>query len=245
MENLTPAGLRRESFRCAAAVYGKTVLAWLIALMLAMSLSVIFTALGTEPNGYDIYEDGKFLYHVDLIDEDDPTQDTEIKLEDNQTYTETRTALSNGAAALQGTLQLVMSLVILYSFPFHTLWTRGDKDRNRTDFDRMRVQPLRGLWIGLLADVPALVSYGLLWLCPAGVLTADYLALYRIAHIPTIRYMQWFVPTATTGNALTAGQLLALLPPLLLLPLICAFAYWVGFKRFGFMEKLVYRRKKD
>ena len=248
MDNVSPALYRSETLKSALSVFGKSILSWIIVMMISMSLSVIFTAWGTEPNGYNIYDkDGQLVSHVDMIDASETeggAAEDSITLEEGQTYSETRSDPSPALQFLQNLLQAVMALILLCTLPFSDLWTRGDKDRNLVDFGHMKADPLRGLRIGLLASVPAGVSYLLLVLARCGLLPAHYMSVYRVMHIPVIFWIRWFVPTAFTAADLSVGQLLALLPGLLPIPLVCALAYWIGYKRLPIVEKLMYRKKK-
>lgn len=248
MEAFTPSALRREFLKCSASVYGKTLLAWVVSLLITMSFSFIFTSLGTEINGYDIYEDGKVVSHVDAYYNENVSipadAQTEVTLEEGQYYTATRTELGAGLVFFRDTLQTVMSLVVLLALPCHTLWLRGDKDRNRVDCGGMQACVHRGLRIGLLSSVPSFITYLLLLLAKVGVISSQYMTLFRLIHMPILSYIRLFVPTSFMAADLSVWQLLALFPALLLVPATCALAYLVGFKRYPFTERLVYRRKK-
>ena len=239
---------RSETLKGALAVFGKSVLSWIIILMVSMSLSVIFTAWGTEPNGYNIYDqDGRLVSHVEMIDASEAeggAAEDSVTLEEGQTYVETRSDPSPALQFLQNLLQALTAMILLCTLPFNDLWNRGEKDRNQADFGHMKADPLRGLRIGLLASVPAFLSYLLLIAARFGLLSAHYMSVYRVIHIPVIFWIRWFVPTAFTAADLSVGQLLALLPGLLPVPLVCTLAYWVGFKRVPVIDKLVYRKKK-
>lgn len=249
MEQFSRAALKTESLKLSAAVFGKTVLAWLVSLMVAMSLSFVFTALGTEVTGYDIFDaNGNFVKHVDMLDKDavitSDTQ-TEVKLEEGQTYSSVRSELSPGIAFLRDALQTVMSLIVLLAVPCHAVWMRGDKDRNRVDFGRMKAMPHRGLIIGAVAAIPAALSYLLLIVGRFGLFGFDYITAFRLFHTPVLPLMRLFVPTAVTNVQLTVWQFLGLLPlTVLLIPACCALAYLIGFKRYPLFERLMYRNKK-
>ena len=250
MEQFSRAALKTESIKLAASVFGKTVLAWLVSLMVSMSLSFVFTALGTEVIGYDIYDaNGNFVQHVDMLPEDTViTSDTqtEVKLEEGQTYTSVRSELSPGIAFLRDALQTVMSLIVLLAIPFHTLWARGDKDRNRADFGHIQPMPYRGLVIGGMAAIPAVLSYLVLLVGRLGVFGSfDYIIAFRLFHTPVLPLMRLYVPTALTTTELSVWHLLGILPlTVLLVPACCALAYWIGFRRYPLVERLMYRKKK-
>lgn len=244
MEKITA----KSNSQIAPGVFGRTVVAAIIGVFLYLSLSVIFSTLSTEKTGFAIYtenEDGTTtLVEKHLYTDKDYTED--IELEDGQMVITLYSPVPDGVALTMNILFQIFSLVILAAFPYRQLWAQGDHDRNEANFGHIQEDSLRGLKVGLIADIPAILVYVLLWLGKLGVPgLSNVHSLYILFNSSFLPFCYQTIgrglPSAT---GISIGSMLALALPVLFLPLVCHVAYTLGLHQFSVTEKLFYKNKK-
>ena len=143
-------------------------------------------------------------------------------------------------------VSLVFQLVLFVCFVYATAWDIGNRHRNAVQFGHMAEDRLFGLKAGLLASVPAIVSYVVLIADKAVGLWAGYAAVYRLGHLALYPVIVWCfgnslqATTADIGwaNILTAGL------PLLVTPVVSAVGYRLGLEDIVLADRLVYKKSK-
>ena len=142
-------------------------------------------------------------------------------------------------------VSLVFQLILFVSFTHAAAWDIGNRHRNAVQFGHMAEDRLFGLKAGLLASIPALVSYLLLIVDKAVGLWAGYAALYRLGHLALYPIVAWCFGVSvqtTTADIGWTGILLAGLP-LLVTPIVCAVSYRLGLADIVLSDRLVYKKK--
>lgn len=105
----------------------------------------------------------------------------ELKLEENQTSTDKYSPVPAGVELALDIVTQVCNLIILAAFPYRKLWAQGDHDRNEINFGHLKEDTQRGLKVGLIADIPAILVYLSLWLGKLGVPLFEHThALYTL-----------------------------------------------------------------
>lgn len=139
-------------------------------------------------------------------------------------------------------LCLVLQSAIFIAIVYSDAWRWGDKDRNRANFGRIAPRPWYGFVIGLFANVPAILTFVLLVLDKLVGVWDLYIFVYRFFHMafyPVVAWgltpnMQAYIADIPWSGVLVAGI------PVLLLPLVTAVAYRLGYAQFVITERLVY-----
>ena len=257
--NLTKADIQKENFKMALGVFLRTILSAVLCFFVYMSLSVLFNGFFTHDIGYQIYEttsDGS----VALIEEhyyaDDssapsstpqaagpgtpanPGQEektestTETTLGPGQRKQTIRSTMPVGAEIALNVLSSIMMLLLLASFPYSIVWSKGDRDKNSVNFGHMQEDKLRGLKVGLMAAIPSAIGYIVLVLSKLGVCFPKYIFLYRFANVPFMPIINSMVSTEIQNTAQVPWPaILAMLMVVAFVPLVCHFAYFLGYKQ--------------
>ena len=243
--------MRREKdsnvsdFRLALKVYGRTVVVTVMSVIIYVSLLFLFNALGTHSIGYQLYEKveggdpiaiGDPYYYKDG---EGPVPD--IELEENQTYVILRSELEGGMKVAFNIISQAFTLILLLMLPYGILKERGEKDRNLNRFEDQAKDPLRGLRVGLMSSAPSLVLYVAMVVSQCQALpSTPVISMFRIANYPFTPLLSWLLPNETGITLLGAIGSLVLL---LLVPAICALAYWFGYQHINPTERILYKKK--
>lgn len=237
----------KNNWQIALGVFGRTIVAAIIGVFLYLSVSTVCATLATEDIGYALWhvnEDGS----TELISEhrytdEDYTED--IELADDQMTTRLYSEMPAGVALAGDIITQIGSIIILAAFPYRYLWEQGTHDRNAVNCGNAVEDKWRGIKVGLIADAPAILVYLLLWLGKLGVpFLVNSSALYTIFNSSFLPFTYRVVGTLTTAPNLTIGQMLLLILPVLVLPIICHVAYTLGRREFVLSDKVFYKSKK-
>lgn len=142
---------------------------------------------------------------------------------------------------------LVLQGVLFFLILYHKLWELGDKHANAADLGRVPGTPWRGLQIGLLASIPAFLSFLALIADKLFGLWNGMTMLYRISQLALYPLVVWTLGqtvTATTASVSWGGILCAGLP-ILFVPIVSALAYFLGYRHVAVAEKLVFVHNKE
>jgi hypothetical protein len=146
-----------------------------------------------------------------------------------------------GAEIALNVLSSIMMLLLLASFPYSIVWSKGDRDKNSVNFGHMQEDKLRGLKVGLMAAIPSAIGYIVLVLSKLGVCFPKYIFLYRFANVPFMPIINSMVSTEIQNTAQVPWPaILAMLMVVAFVPLVCHFAYFLGYKQISLSEKFIY-----
>lgn len=251
----------------AGKVFVRTLLAAAMGFFVFMSIEMLFSGIFTKHIGYHIYrtdggvpastvEDLGEFYSADmeqvyaqLAEMGYVVDGTGTAGENAETIYITSVKLySTLSPALQFTsraLSQLCMLLIFVTLVYAPAWTLGDKDCNRVQFERATADPWRGLRIGLLASVPALLAYLVLVASKLGWLLPNFVQHYRFCHFAFFPLYLALVPNEITLTVdLPWLNILALLPLILSVPAITAIGYRLGDKQISVAERLVFVRSR-
>lgn len=234
-----------KDVRLVGKVYGRTVLATIMSVIVYVSITFLFLAMGTRTVGYQIYElgaDGQWEQVGDPYyyqEGEGPVPD--IELEDNQKTEPVRSELSAGMLVTCKTISQIFTLFLLLMMPYGIMKERGEKDGNLTRFEHKSADVWRGLRVGLFASIPSFLLYIVFVVSQCmPEPTTTVTSMFRLANYAYTPILDWLLPQQTGITVLGAvGSFLLLL----LVPAICALGYYFGYKRINLMERLVYRKK--
>ena len=99
--------------------------------------------------------------------------------------------------------------------------------------------------MGLIADIPAILVYLSLWLGKLGVPLFEHThALYTLFNSSFLPFCYRTMGRGLqSATGLSVGSMLALLLPVVFLPLVCHVAYTLGLHQFLVSDKLFYKNK--
>lgn len=120
---------------------------------------------------------------------------------------------------------------IYYAMTMQACYTRGQKDRNKELFGKMKVSSIHGLLCGLKLSIPTVaVSVLFLIFHCIGYSNSFFLLCYRLINAPYYALNLLLIPTALSMNELsTLSVIVSCLLPLIV-PVLCGLAYYTGCK---------------
>lgn len=236
-------------FKLGFKLYGKVVLATVMAFFIVISVNVIATGLMSEETGYKAYgvkeesQEQELLYEYSNSD----GEDTQKEKYEEQGYTITTEKIyrikKSGVTFFHITSQF-FSLMILTVFIYSFLWKVGTKDNNLARFGHITADKFRGFKIGLVACIPyavfVLALFVLRFIARTNVSTA--LIEFLNSHIYS------FTSLVLGENAfldISFIRLFGLLLLGLIVPIISGISYLIGFKDIAIGEKILYKKKKN
>ena len=160
----------------------------------------------------------------------------------NQRQMTIRSELSPAMNLLMDIIAQVLMLLLLAAFPYSILWAQGDRDKNSVNFGHMSEDKLRGLKVGLMAEIPYFFTYFLLLLSRLVVFFPNYIGIYRLFNLPFLPLFNRIIGGAgvtATAQVSWLGMLWLLLL-LAVVPAVCHLAYFLGYKQISISEKLIY-----
>lgn len=136
--------------------------------------------------------------------------------------------------------QILMGILFL-AFPYSNMWYLGDRDRNSVQFGHRVADAWRGVKVGLLASIPAVLAWIGLIVCKAAALAPSYVVYYRWMNVCFWPYFNSVIPATVLKTAeVTWGGVAAMLPILFILPLITGIGYHLGYREVSVRDRLVY-----
>ena len=234
-------GILKESGK----LFGKTIIINVLCLIVAVSVVSICVAMLADVKGYVAYgqkgEDSAVeeLYTYYIEDGED------LKLEEyeKEGYTVSKSeikSLSKSKSVITLLVAQFFAFGILISFIFPNFWDKGYNDRNMVLTGHMASDPLKGLKIGLISQIPIFLEL---------VIFAIYGNISTLIFKMANASFYGLIELTVGGNKLFSDLEIWKLPIfaaiLLILPLITFAGYYLGFKDFSLSEKLTYKNKKS
>ena len=235
--------MNKQDFKHAASIYGLTVFAFVMCAILYMSISFIFTALGTHVIGYTTYElqdSGKYA-EVSSYEFADGEDKTAPAAAENQRIVSDYSKLSKGTEISQNVITQVFMAVIFSILIYNKIGALGKRDGDDFRFNGKPIDKNRGLKIGLVAAIPSFILY--LVLVISKLVSYDLFAMYKFLNITFRPIIDLIAGSAIYIHELSFFVILAMIIIVLILPAICAAEYRVGFNDEAILNKLLYKNK--
>ena len=245
-------------FKSGAKLSGGIVVAVLISFFLCASINAICQAVFTDTIGYKAHvyaEDSDKLvdsWEYKFYDPDgdgnyNGTDEKKAKYEE-ENYIVQKTAIVTSLEGKGMMVYVVISQILcgilIISFAGSNVYKQGFKDSNLVRIGHVKQDKLKGFKIGLVANVPFFLLFGLLVACGLGLLPTLRVTLYGYLNscfYPVI-YLISGCSNATTAADLNALQYVLLFVLQLIVPIISGIAYILGFKEINLTEKIVYKK---
>ena len=224
----------------------RLVLATVLCAILYFSMLTIATGMFSEEIGYQLHEETE---NGDIVLVEKHTYQpgekhlTKLDVEDNQVLTPHLEVPAKTLNVFQ-ILSQIMMLVVLAIFPYHVLWQFGNRDDTNVKYKGQRMDLWRGFRVGAFAMVPYFVLWLLLLMAKFGVFPQGYSQVYRLVNIS---FMPFINALTYNGDLVKTAvwRIVALLPMLLYVPVVCGIAYRLGHNQFSIREHLVFAKKKE
>ncbi len=231
-------------------VFGHLIIVGIACFFIVVSFNALKIGLFSKDIGYDTYgrlsEDAKpeFLYTYYF----DDGEDTKAKEYEDNGYEllkySIRSDVDKGADIALSVLSQIFCLVIMISFIYNDVWRAGNKDFEAARIHGKKFSKIKGLYIGLIANIPAFIFLTVSLVLKSGATAKLPIALYTYAH----SYAFEIIFAATNGAMYWADvqwwQVLVYYLVLIIVPLVCLVSYIIGYKDISIAEKLVYKNSK-
>lgn len=221
-------------------IFGYSVLAGIMSLFVSFSMNMLSTAAFTTTVGYHEYEviDGQSVLIDTVYFDEDTTYESEMETADDdrlvsrEMITEPKNAACAALITVLDVLEQLLMLGILIGLTGYYVHREGDRDRNLVRHHGREPTPLRGLWIGLDASIPAALLYVLLLAGKCGVLSGSVQGVYRLLNACFTPLINVIMPTTVyPATAIPVWQLIVLFLLWCILPASCMLAYHLGYHR--------------
>lgn len=129
------------------------------------------------------------------------------------------------------------------SFVYPVCYSAGDLDSPLVSAGHKKYSPLKGLWLGFTATSPLLLSSIVLIISRvSGIIPtfANYFKIFNSFYFP---FLYTILPVDYSITEISYGNIFLGASVVLIIPLICMFAYMLGLSRFSFNEKILYKKK--
>lgn len=219
----------------------------LMCFFLALSFSFFAASVFAEKTGYVAYgvleEGGKQekLYTYLNTDGED-TQKAEYEAKGYRITTVDTRKVTETGNVINLLLIQTFSFAVVMAFLYPSLRKLGVSDANMVKFEGQREDKLKGLKIGLLANVPAFVFLCYFAVTKSGLTKTVPSALFKYTHCYLYSLIEWITRDAKFG-ALGTGKFLLLFLLLAILPLISTASYYLGYSGIEIGDKLMFSGK--
>ena len=235
----------KKSFK----VYFLLFLANIMSFFLIISLNVITVGVSTENIGYVAYgtteesQEPKQLY-THYYDQGEDTKKAEFE---NNGYTVTTSTVRSNptktATVVSKSISTVLCLIIVIAVLYNNMWKYGNNDRTAVKYRNQKEQTHKGFIVGLIARAPALLLLFLLTLFKNGFAKNISIKFFGLLNTYLFDFLNIISNNTVFGN-IAFWQVAVILLMLLIVPLSCWVAYYLGFKDVIISEKIVYKKKE-
>lgn len=244
----------KETIKNALTLFGYVLIAGFMCIICYLSMKMIFNFVFTDTIGYTVKgsvegsEEKEYLYTVYYedgetdVDEDPQWEEYEKKGYTLYKYAE-KTQLSKRGNATMVIISQIMCLLMVGSFSFEILLKRGYKDGTLVRSGNKKPDKFRGLKIGVLASVPALISF-VIFVIFAGANKGVAVELYMLANASFWPALDLVFASTKTAGDIAIWQFVVMFLLQMAIPAISAVSYYLGYRDFEFLSKIVYKKKK-
>ena len=220
----------------------------LLTFFIYLSVTVVMVGLFTDNVGYTVYsiKDGKTteLYRY-YFSEGEDTKYAEYEQQGLELQkVETREALSGIPKKVCDTVTQISGFIILFGFINASLSKLGDADRNLVLTGNKAEDKLRGLKIGLIANLPIYLSYIIFLIAKTGAISGNWYAVFRFLNFPQFTLINaLYGQTTSTAAAISWSSVALGTLTFVVIPLLSYISYTLGYKRINISEKIIYKKK--
>ncbi len=235
----------QKNIKTAFACWLRYTICAILAFFIYLSISVVAVGTFTDVIGYEARDakTGETLY-VYYYDDGEDLKAEEYKQKGIEVATlAIRNELSGTPKFFAVFISQALALLMVIAFTHKRLWALGDSDANLVNFEHMKPNKLRGFIIGLLAVIPNLLSWVMLLISKAGLITDKVVHIFRFINYQLFSIVNLCLGEKTISvNDVGVGQIFLVLTAFMVLPIVAELAYLLGYNRIRLSEKFIYRK---
>ena len=227
----------------------KLVLVNVLCAVIVLSISIITSNAFSEDVGYMVYgmpkgeEEPKYLYSYYF----ENGEDTEKAKFEAEGYTELSqhpiTASTKTGDIIFLTVSGILCFAALAAILYPAVWKEGSKDRNLVHFGHIAEDKLKGLKLGIVAIIPALLLF-VFFIVTKGNITADFPAVWlKFLNANAYTFIDLLQNGALHLKEVPVLNLALMALTQVTVPIICFGAYILGYKEISLLDKLMYKKK--
>lgn len=152
--------------------------------------------------------------------------------------------ISSSGSRLIRTLIQIACIIAMVSFVYPVCHKVGDIDAPLVNVGHKKHNPLKGLYAGLIASSPFILSALVLLITKISGAFPAFVNYYKMINSLFFAFLYSIMPVDYTLTELYFGNILAGLSVQVVIPVICMFSYMLGLNHFSFSEKLLYKKKE-
>ncbi len=230
-------------------LYGKCIIGSIMCFILVITLNVIETGVFTDAVGYKVYgvkegQQEQVELYTHYYEDGDDTKKQEY-IDEGYTLSEitVRSQVKKKTAVIWNTISEIFLIILIGVFVYNDMWTLGFKDNNSVRIGLKEENKFKGLQIGLLTSVPAIIFLTVLAIGKTTFAKNVSIAVYAFLN----PYLYEAIIMLTNGGGyvseLQVWQIAVFYALLLIIPLIACVAYILGYKSILVSEKIIYKNK--
>ncbi|MBQ8303355.1 MAG: hypothetical protein IJX79_00185 [Clostridia bacterium] len=241
----------KEDYKIVLKTFGCLCVAAIMCFFIYFSVQFAWGAFFTKNESYTVYEtvengENTELYTFNLADGVDEQFTALEKQGKTVVKVYNRSKLTSGQELSANLICFAFTIVTLLFLNYNRIWTLGTNDNNKVKFGRVKEDKLKGLKIGLICSLPSFLLFVLAVLSRFGVLPQILFSVFKLAnfHLFSINNIIFGTETTIALSQIPIWKFAVAFLPLLILPVICAVAYVLGYKDISLKDKLIYKDKK-
>lgn len=230
-------------------IFLKLLICIFLSVMTFFSLIFIFSQTSTEKIGYQIYvynaEEGSYKYSYDHLFANGDDLRLEELNQNNIDYqkVDIRSDFDGFEYYFTMAISQLFVLAAFFAIMSGQMYRKGDSDRNKVSFNRIKPNMWYGFKVGMLAGTVLLIIYILLILSRFGIITDEFLGIFVFANYHLFFIIKLIVGSATLTSQLDAFALILCGLTVFVVPLTCELFYFLGYKQINLIERIVYKKK--
>lgn len=238
--------MNKENLLEALKLFGQLIVVSVLNFFICISFLFICTAVFTDEAGYTatVYDKEKnqveqYVYYFENGEDMKAAQYPEADGFSISKQT-IRGELNKTGNTVFRVVTQIFTLALFAGFIYPKLWQLGARDSNAVKFKRREYDPLRGLKIGALAQIPAaalLIALLTAW-------RSFPVKLYALLNCSFYSVIDIIGANKSFGQ-LGVAEIIVLFALIIPAPAIAAGAYWLGIRDISLSERFVYKKQTD
>ncbi len=228
-------------------VLGRYFICLIMCLFITFSIIAIFTMATVEIIGYDAFvvgaDDEIVAEYTHLYSDGEDTKKAQYEAEGYKVSTLDKATEFGGSARLAS--YIISQIIGLVFFVFvvpRKIYFEGANDASKVSRGRAQEDLLRGLKIAVPTAVFNLLSFIYLIIGKVFALPGAF-SIYNFANYHLYPYQKLIFGNAVSAETLGWGSIALAFLPVLLVLLVCAVTYILGYKGINVYEKAVYQKR--
>ena len=136
-------------------------------------------------------------------------------------------------------------IIVMIAFLYPVCHKVGDLDAPLVNVGHRKYSPFKGLYAGLVATSPCLLSGIVLLLSKFTGILPSFVNYYKIINSIFFPFLYSIMPVDYTISELSLSSVIFSFLIQAVIPIVCMFSYMLGLERFSFSEKLLYKKKEN